>query len=51
MDGEKIAFSAFQKGGWDIFLLKEIKPVSPEGGALAKTPYLLALEADTVSIE
>jgi dipeptidyl aminopeptidase/acylaminoacyl peptidase len=50
-DGEKIAFSAFQKGGWNIFLLKEIKPVSPEGGALAKTPYLLALEADTISIE
>ncbi|MDP2960641.1 MAG: hypothetical protein Q8N71_04380, partial [candidate division Zixibacteria bacterium] len=26
-DGEKIVFSSFYKGGWDIFLLKDIKPV------------------------
>ncbi len=50
-DGEKVAFSAFQKGGWDIFLLKEIKPTVPEGDSLTKTPYLLALEADTVSTQ
>ena len=48
-DGEKIAFSAFQKGGWDIFLLKEIKPASPKADSLIKTPYLLTLEADTIS--
>ncbi|MCJ7577816.1 MAG: DPP IV N-terminal domain-containing protein, partial [candidate division Zixibacteria bacterium] len=48
-DGEKIAFSAFQKGGWDIFLLKEIKPASPKSDSLIKTPYLLTLEADTIS--
>jgi len=50
-DGEKIAFSAFQKGGWDIFLLKEIKPVLQEGDSLTKTPYLLTLEAGTISTE
>ncbi len=50
-DGEKIAFSAFQKGGWDIFLLKEIKPVLQEGDSLTKTPFLLALEADTISTQ
>ena len=50
-DGEVIAFSAFQKGGWDIFLLKEIKPVLQDSDSLTKTPYLLALEADTVSTE
>ncbi len=48
-DGDKIAFSAFQKGGWDIFVIKEIKPAAEEE-SLAKTPYLLALELDTVSV-
>lgn len=50
-DGEKIAFSAFQKGGWDIFLLKEIQLVVQEGDSLEKTPFLLALEADTISTQ
>lgn len=48
-DGDKIAFSAFQKGGWDIFVIKEIEPAVEED-SLAKTPYLLALERDTVSV-
>jgi len=48
-DGDKIAFSAFQKGGWDIFLIKEIKPAVEEEYSLIKTPYLLALEKDTIS--
>jgi len=48
-DGDKIAFSAFQKGGWDIFLIKEIKPAAEEEDSLTKTPYLLALEKDTIS--
>jgi Tol biopolymer transport system component len=48
-DGDKIAFSAFQKGGWDIFLIKEIKPAEEEEYSLTKTPYLLALEKDTIS--
>jgi len=47
-EGDKIAFSAFQKGGWDIFVIKEIEAAA-EGDSLAKTPYLLALEMDTVS--
>jgi dipeptidyl aminopeptidase/acylaminoacyl peptidase len=46
--GDQIAFSAFQKGGWDIFLMKEIKPAAEEN-SLIKTPFLLALEQDTVS--
>ena len=50
-DGEVIAFSSLQKGGWDIFLLKDIKPVSPEGESLTNTPYLLSLEADTISTQ
>jgi Tol biopolymer transport system component len=50
-DGEKIALSCFQKGGWDIFLLKELKPVVQEGDSLKKTPFLLALEADTISAQ
>lgn len=48
-DGDKIAFSAFQKGGWDIFLMKDIRPAVEEGGSLLKTPYLLAMEKDTVT--
>ncbi len=50
-DGDKIAFSGFRKGAWDIFLLKDIKPATPEGGSLTKTPYLVALEADTIPAE
>jgi len=49
-DGDKIAFSTFQKGGWDIFIIKEIKPAVEKGDWLIQTPYLLALEKDTISI-
>ena len=49
-DGDKIAFSAFQKGGWDIFLIKEIKPAVEKEDSLTKTPHLLALEKDTISV-
>lgn len=49
-EGDKISFSAFQKGGWDIFVIKEIKPAMEDLDSLAKTPYLLALEKDTLVI-
>jgi len=42
---DKIAFSCFYQGGWDIFLLKELKPTPPPFEPLPKTPYLLALES------
>lgn len=38
-DGKKIAFSAFNKGGFDIFLLKDIAPVG-ENGSLEITDYI-----------
>lgn len=37
-DGTKIAFSAFYKGGFDVFVLKEIVPVGT-GGELALTGF------------
>ena len=43
-DGEKIAFSSFYKGGWDIFILKDIKPLSQEGEILAKTSFIMEKE-------
>jgi len=46
---DKIAFSYFYQGGWDIFLLKELKPFIPPSEPLPKTPYLLALEYEGVS--
>lgn len=39
-DGQKIAFSAFNKGGFDIFVLKELVPVG-ENGILASTDFML----------
>ncbi|HVP36774.1 MAG TPA: hypothetical protein VMT04_07235, partial [Terriglobales bacterium] len=43
-DGEKMAFTCFYKGGWDIFLLKNIKPVTENGAPLAKTTLILEKE-------
>jgi len=39
-DGKNIAFSAFNKGAFDIFLMKELVPVS-ENGQPAFTDYML----------
>ena len=39
-DGKNIAFSAFNKGAFDIFLLKELIPVS-DNGQPAPTDYML----------
>jgi Tol biopolymer transport system component len=49
-EGDQIAFSSFQKGGWDIFVMKDIKPAAEESDLLTKTPFLLALEADTITV-
>jgi len=43
-DGEKIAFSSFYKGGWDIFVLKNVKPGTEEGEPLVKTSFVLEKE-------
>ncbi|OGC75718.1 MAG: hypothetical protein A2145_05585 [candidate division Zixibacteria bacterium RBG_16_40_9] len=40
-DGEKIAFSCFYKGGWDIFILKEILPKAKPGEELQPTEFVL----------
>jgi len=39
-DGKKIAFSAFNKGGFDVFVLKDIVPVG-EHGVLEVTDFML----------
>lgn len=39
-DGKNIAFSAYNKGAFDIFLMKELIPV-PENGKLTSTNYML----------
>ena len=38
-DGEKIAFSAYSKGAFDVFVLKDLVPVG-EQGQLAPTAYV-----------
>ncbi|UCD63189.1 MAG: PD40 domain-containing protein [Candidatus Zixiibacteriota bacterium] len=38
-DGEKLAFSAFHKGAYDIFVMKDIAP-SGDNGILAATDYI-----------
>ncbi len=48
---DKIAFSYFCQGGWDIFLLKELKPATPSFEPLPKTPYLLALESKPAPLD
>ncbi|MBU0983146.1 MAG: hypothetical protein KKA42_04700, partial [candidate division Zixibacteria bacterium] len=41
-DGDKIAYSAFNQGAFDIFLLKELLPRG-DNGVLAKTDYALGI--------
>ena len=43
-DGEKMVFTSFYKGGWDIFILKNIKPVTENGAPLVKTGLILGEE-------
>jgi len=50
-DGGKIAFSAFHKGGWDVFVLKDIKPVTEDKTELTLTPFLTSQKADTLKEE
>jgi WD40 repeat protein len=38
--GDQIAFSGFKKAGFDIFLMKKIKPVKTENGALKPTMFM-----------
>lgn len=47
-EGGKIAFSAFHKGGWDIFVLKDITPVKEDRKELPLTPFLALQKADTL---
>ncbi|MBD3169409.1 MAG: hypothetical protein GF307_07990 [candidate division Zixibacteria bacterium] len=39
-DGDQIAFSGFRKAGFDIFLMKKIRPIETEGEGLKPTPYM-----------
>jgi Tol biopolymer transport system component len=39
-DGEKIAFSSFHKAGYDIYVLKDIKPVTDDRQPLPPTAYV-----------
>ncbi len=39
-DGQKIAFSAFNKGGFDVFVLKDLVPVG-ENGVVPPTDFML----------
>ena len=39
-EGDKLAFSAFDKYGFDIFILKDIKNIAPETNELSLTPYM-----------
>jgi Tol biopolymer transport system component len=57
-EGDQIAFSSFYKGGWDVFVMKEIRPQTEEGKELELTsfqkgdtfePAPLALHKDTLS--
>ena len=49
-DGDKIAFSSFNQGGYDIFVLKEIKPATENSQPLSVTPFLSALKQDTTKL-
>jgi Tol biopolymer transport system component len=50
-EGDNIAFSAFHKGGWDIFVLKDIKPINENKEELVLTPFLISQKADTLKEE
>jgi Tol biopolymer transport system component len=39
-EGDKISFAAFNKFGYDIFILKDIQDVTPESGELTLTPFM-----------
>jgi len=55
-DGKKIAFEAFNKGAWDIFILKELVPAG-DNGVLAPTAFyrgdydLLEAEEEIVAVQ
>jgi WD40 repeat protein len=49
-DGDKIAVSAFNKYGFDILILKDLKNVAPESGELALTPYMSKLRDNKTNI-
>lgn len=42
-DGQSIAFTAFFKGGFDVFLMKEIRPHGDSSGLLAPTAFVRRL--------
>lgn len=49
-DGQSIAFSAFFKGGFDVFLMKDIRPRGDADGNLPPTAYVRRLTgADSAS--
>lgn len=51
-DGDKIAFSSFHKAGYDIYVLKDIKPVSPEREPLQLTSYFRGdMDAEYVGVK
>ena len=49
-DGDKIAVSAFDKFGYDILILKDLKNVAPDGNALTLTPYMQKLRNNEKNI-
>ncbi|HBC46133.1 MAG TPA: hypothetical protein DCZ43_03730, partial [candidate division Zixibacteria bacterium] len=49
-DGDQIAFSAFYKYGFDIFVLKDIQNVSGDNGELKLTHYMQKLRAHETDI-
>ena len=60
-EGDQIAFSSFYKGGWDVFIMKEIFPQVEQGQELELTPFqkgetfepasLAAKEADSATTD
>jgi len=48
--GDKIAVSAFNKYGFDILILKDLKNIAPDGGELAPTPYMQKLRNNEKNI-
>jgi Tol biopolymer transport system component len=49
-DGDKIAVSAFNKYGFDILVLKDLKNVASDGEELALTPYMQKLRNNDKNI-
>ncbi|UCE65330.1 MAG: PD40 domain-containing protein [Candidatus Zixiibacteriota bacterium] len=48
--GDKIAVSAFNKYGYDILILKDLKNIAPDDGELALTPYMRKLRNNEKNI-